>query len=209
MNPDSPQPPIATPSSADYLNQIAPKPKKWHIFKKGPRLFVLIGAALVIIVVTAAIVLNVISQSNRRPLEQMAARLTTTAEIVNGAKTNLKSSELRGLNSNLSLYLTNTNRDISEPLLSAGVNVEKLDKKIVSEESGDAIMAILEDARLNARYDRIYALEMSYQLETLITLMKQIYSSTGNQELKQFLQTTYASLEPTQKAFAEFNAANG
>lgn len=209
MNPDSPQSPVTPSSPVDYLNQIAPKQQKKLPFQRGPRLFILIGAILVLVVVVVAIVLNIISQSTRHPLEQLAARLTATEKIVTSAKPNLKSSELRGLNSNLGLYLTNTNRDIAEPLLSAGVHVDKLDKKIVSDESGDAILSRLEDARLNAIYDRTYAREMAYQLETLITLMKQIYSSTGNSELKQFLQTTYASLEPTQEAFAEFNAANG
>jgi hypothetical protein len=209
MNPDSPQSPVTPPSSVDYLNQIAPKQQKKLSFSRGPRLFIFIGIIAVLVVVAAAIVLNIIAQSTRHPLEQMAARLNATEKIVTSAKPHLKSSELRGLNSNLALYLTNTNRDISEPLLSAGVHVDKLDKKILSEESSDPILERLEDARLNAIYDRTYAREMAYQLETLITLMKQIYSSTGNSELKEFLQTTYASLEPTQKAFAEFNAANG
>jgi hypothetical protein len=209
MNPDSPQSPVMPSSPVDYLNQIAPKQQKKLPFQRGPKLFILIGAVLVVIVVIIAIVLNIISQSTRHPLEQLAARLTATQEIVTSAKPNLKNSELRGLNSNLALYLTNTNRDISKPLLTAGVNVDKLDSKVVSDESSDAILSRLEDARLNAIYDRTYAREMAYQLETLITLMKQIYSSSGNSELKQFLQTTFASLEPTQKAFAEFNAANG
>lgn len=209
MNPDSPQPNPPVPSSVDYLNQIAPKQQKKSPLSGGPRLLIIIGALLVIVVVIVAIVLNVISQSTQRPLEQLAARLTSTQTIVASAKANLKSSELRGLNSNLGLYLTNTNRDISKPLLSAGVNTEKLDKNILSEESATPILDRLEDARLNAVYDRTYAREMAYQLETLITLMKQIYSNSGNKDLKAFLQTTYASLEPTQKAFAEFNAANG
>jgi hypothetical protein len=209
MNPDSPQTPITPPSGVDYLNQIAPKQQKKLSFARGPRLLILIGAILVLVVIAAAIVLNIISQSTRYPLEQMTARLNATQEIVTSAKSNLKNSELRGLNSNLGLYLTNTNRDIAEPLLSAGVNVDKLDEKVVSDESSEPILSRLEDARLNAIYDRTYAREMAYQLETLIALMKQIYSSTGNSELKEFLQTTYASLEPTQKAFAEFNAANG
>ena len=206
MFPNQPQQPSG-PSSTDYLNQIAPKaaPK---ITLKGPKLFLLIGAALVVVVTIISLIAVSAAGGQKRPLEQLGARLTTTETIVTDAQKNLKSSQLRSLNSNLKIYLTNTNRDISAPLLSAGVNSAKISATVTKQESGEAITARLEDARLNGVYDRVYAIEMTTQLERTINLMKQIYSSTNSKSLKEFLKTSYASLEPTQKAFAEFNAAN-
>jgi hypothetical protein len=192
------------------LDQIAPQTPKRPLFRlSGAKLILAIAGVLVVVVALLALVINLVTANQRQPLEQLSARLSATETIVTDAQKNLKSSELRSLNSSLKLFLTNTNRDITDPLRSAGVDIKKISKDTIAKESGDDISARLEDARLNAVYDRTYAREMAYQLETIITLMKQIYRSTGNQSLKSFLNTAYGNLEPTQQSFADFNAANG
>ncbi|MFZ2125963.1 MAG: hypothetical protein WAV04_00420 [Candidatus Microsaccharimonas sp.] len=201
----TPTPPVPPP---DYLNQIAPQAPKVLPFKAGPRLFLIIGAVLVVLVSGIAITLNIIRSAQQAPLETLSARLTTTQTIVNDAQANLKSSQLRSLNSNLAIYLTNTTRDIGEPLLANGINTAKLPDSVTKAESGDAIAARLEDARLNAVFDRTYAREMTYQLSTTLTLMKQIRDSTGSASLKTFLDTAITNLEPTQASFASFDAAS-
>jgi hypothetical protein len=207
-DPQAPQPPQPTPT-VDYLNQIAPQaPRRPSWLKPGPKLFALIGSVLVVIVLTLVIIVNVAAAAQRQPLQHLAARLDSTEKIAGDAQKKLKTSELRSLNSNLKIYLTNTQRDISAPLLAAGVNTDKLSDSVVKQESSTAIEGRLEDARLNATYDRTYAREMSYQLNTLLSLMNQIYKSTGSKSLKEFLETSYKNLEPTQKAFADFDAAN-
>lgn len=197
--------PSTQPLSVDYLNQIAPQAPPRQRFKPGPKLFALVGAALVVLIIIVSIVVNVVVNSQRHPLEQLAARLTSTQKLTTDVKPNLKSSKLRSLNSNLELFLTNTNRDIATPLLSAGVDTKKLSKSVLEEESGASVAERLEDARLNGVLDRAYAREMSYRLSTLLTLMKQIYSSTGNKDLKSFLTTAYDNLQPTQEALAAFD----
>lgn len=201
--------PVPTPTSADYLNQIAPKSPKTPLFKMGPKLIAMIGGVLVLIVIILSITVNAIASSQREPVERLTARLTTTQEVVSAAQPNLKSSQLRSLNSNLKIYLTNTNRDIVEPLAAAKIDVKKIDKKITAAESGTALMEVLEDARLNVDYDRVYAREMAYKLETTMILMEKIYNTTSSKKLKTFLESAFKNLEPTQKAFADFNAANG
>jgi hypothetical protein len=200
--------PTATPLPTDYLNQIAPQVPKKPIFSFGLRQIIMIGVVLVVLVIILAIVINSVTGNSRSPLEHLSARLTTTQAVATSAQTNLKSSELRSLNSNLKLYLTNTNRDITAPLLLAGVNSLKLDKKTVLAESTVAMSARLEDARLNGVFDSTYAREMTYQLGQTMTLMDQIYNSTGNTKLKTFLQTAYGSLKPTQASFANFTTTN-
>jgi hypothetical protein len=178
------------------------------MFTFGLKQIIMIGAVLVVLVVILAVVVNNIAGSGRSPLEHLSARLTATQAVANSAQVNLKSSELRSLNSNLKLYLTNTNRDITAPLLSAGVDAAKLDKSIVKAESTVSMSARLEDARLNAVYDRTYAREMAYQLGQTMTLMEQINSSTNNSKMKAFLRSAYSSLKPTQESFANFQATN-
>jgi predicted outer membrane protein len=212
--PPQPQAPIPTPgptpvpgqpyAPVDYLNQIAPQGPKKPLFTFGIKQLVMIGGALVVLVIILAAIVGSITGGKKDPLEHLSARLTATQAVVSAAQPNLKSSELRSLNSNLNLYMTNTNRDITAPLTSAGINVKKLSKSIVTSESTTALSARLEDARLNAVYDRTYAREMTYQLGTLMTLMNQIYKSTSNAQLKTFLESAYTNLKPTQESFANF-----
>ncbi|HEY8992695.1 MAG TPA: hypothetical protein VIM37_02485 [Candidatus Microsaccharimonas sp.] len=200
--------PSSSPLPVDYLNQIAPQAPKKQLFTFGLKQIIVIGAVLVVLVIMLAVIVNNVASSSKSPLEHLSARLTATQAVANSAQVNLKSSELRSLNSNLKLYLTNTNRDIGDPLLSAGVNTAKLDKNIVTAESTAALSIRLEDARLNAVYDQTYAREMAYQLGQTMTLMEQINSSTSNAKLKAFLRSAYTSLKPTQESFANFQATN-
>jgi hypothetical protein len=202
------QPLTPTPLPTDYLNQIAPLVPKKPLFSFGIKQIIMIGAILVVLVIILSVIVTNIASNSRSPLEHLSARLTATQTVANSAQANLKSSELRSLNSNLKLYLTNTNRDIAAPLLSASVNTLKLDKNIVTIESIAGMSARLEDARLNGVFDRTYAREMTFQLGQTMTLMEQIYSSTNNPKLKTFLQSAYSSLKPTQESFTNFTTTN-
>lgn len=204
MNPD--QPPQIPPLSTDYLDQIAPQPKRRFSLDKK-QWIILGGIGAVVVVLILAIIIGSMSSSTK-PTETLAARLESTATVVDDAAGKIKSSSLRALNSNLKIFLTNTIRDIKTPLQKDGVDINKLDKDVVKKESSDKMLATLEDARLNARYDRIYAVEMAYRLDTIVTLMQQIYKNTNNQALKTFLDSAYNNLEPTQKQFANFDETN-
>jgi hypothetical protein len=202
--PIAPQPPTQSP---DYLNQIAPQTPKALPFKFGPRLLIIVAAILVVLIIIISVTVNIIVGSQRQPLQQLAARLVTTETIASDAQPNLKSSQLRSLNSNLEIYLTNTNRDIGQPLLSGGVNTTKLPESILQKESGDALSTTLEDARLNAVFDRTYAREMTYVLGNTLALMKQIKTSTGSTELRAFLDPAIADLTLIHESFSSFDAA--
>jgi hypothetical protein len=95
-----------------------------------------------------------------------------------------------------------------DPLTKNGISLTKLDKTITTAESGSALSAKLEDARLNAVFDRTYSREMSYQLAALRVLMTSIYKSSGSKSMKSFLQTTDDSLVPIKKQFDTFNSTS-
>ncbi len=205
MYPDNNQ----TPNSIDYLNQIAPKASnnKLDIVKKNP---IFVGAialvAFLVIVLFAATVSSFFNSIN--PIERLASRLSSTQDTVKSANYKIRSSKLRALNSSLNIYLTNTIRDSTPIFKNNNVQVDKLDKKVIEAESNKKMLATLEDARLNAIYDRTYAREMAYQLDTVLTLMRQVYKGSKSSSLKNFLDNAYKTLEPTQKQFADYNAAN-
>ena len=75
-------------------------------------------------------------------------------------------------------------------------------------ESSEAMLARLEDGRLNAKYDSTYAREMSYQLATTLALLQELYKTNVGPQTKQYLQQSYDNLVPTYKAISEFSASN-
>lgn len=197
MNPEQNQYPI------DYLNQIAPEQPKAGMNNK--KFFLLIGGGILVAVIILIVALS--SSANNGPKEKMqtlAARMTTLQDISSKAQTNLKSGSLRATNSNLVIFLTNANRDIADPLKNNGVDAKNIDKTIAAKEDGAKLKQTLEDARLNAIYDRTYAREMTYQLETTAALMGDIYDRTNSKSLKEFLLKTDENLQPIKKTFSEF-----
>lgn len=195
--------------SIDYLNQIAPQAPQ----KRGLRglskfqLTILGGAALVIIILIASIIAATGGGSGSST-EKLAARLASTETIVTGAQAKLKSSELRTLNGNLKTYLIDANRDIVAPLTAVGIDIKQLDPTVTKAEAGTDVTLRLEDARLNAIYDRTYAREMSYRLDTIVSLMQKIRASSSNATMKSFLDKAITNLQPTQKEFSAYNDAN-
>lgn len=192
--------------SIDYLNQIAPQAPKSRFDPKFRLIAIVLAVATLVTIIL--VIISGLAGGSKNDLQQLAARLATTEKLATDAQKNLKSSELRSLNGSLKILLTNTNRDIAEPLKLNGIAADKLDKAIIAKEDGAKIIATLEDARLNTTYDRTYAREMSYQLETIVLQMKELHASTSSQSLKSFLDTSYKNIQPIQKQFSELNAAN-
>ncbi len=190
----------------DYLNQIAPQAPKKSMLSRTQ--FIIIAVVSALVLLTVILVIATASGGSIEPAKQLAARLQGTQKIVESAQPKLKSTQLRTLNGSLASYLATINSDIAAPLLKDGVTVAKLDKKLLARESGTDITNRLEDARLNAKYDRIYAIEISTQLEKIMGSMRQVYDSTTNKSFKLYLGGAITNLEPTQKQFSEFNAAN-
>ncbi len=191
----------------DYLNQIAPPGPKAGLDKK---FLFMIGGGILIAIIALIVVLSLPSGGGPKDkMQTLAARMTTLESISKKAQSNLKSNALRGTNSNLNIFLTNANRDIAEPLKTNGVDVKTLDKTIVAKEDGKKLTDKLEEARLNVIYDRTYAREMTYQLESTAALMGDIYDNTNSKSLKDFLIKTDENLQPIKTQFSEFTDKNG
>lgn len=201
MNPQNGQTPL------DYLNQIAPSTPKRPPFRLNFRTIIVGAIILIVLVGTLSLIVSSISNSRKEPWEQLSARLTTTQKISTDATNNLTDSQLRSLNSNLKLYLTNTQRDIAGPLGRMNINTAKLSPNVVANESGADSTARLEDARLNAKFDSTYAREISYQLATILSLYQKLYGNSGNEATKTFLKSSYDNLVPIQKSFTDYSAA--
>lgn len=192
----------------DYLDSISTVPRKPAGGMSNKLFFgVILGALLVFVFVGALILLNA-GPSSQENLSRLSVRLENLQKISDDAGKKAVSSTLRATNINLALALTNANRDLAEILTANGIDPKKISSTIKDEEKTDELTEKLEDARLNAIFDRTYAREMSYQLETLLVLIKQLETSTQDSAEKEFLMTLRTNLEPLQKQFSEFTAAS-
>jgi hypothetical protein len=203
MNPnENQQPSVPT----DYLNQIAPKPtiRIGNITQNKPIFFGGIAIILLVIIILAGSILA----GGNRSSEQLAVSLITTETATTDATSKIQSSQLLSFNSNLNIYLINTIREIESVLAKNNVSTSNLNSTAKSDKTNVKLLAKLEDARLNATYDRTYAREMAYRLDTILTLMRQIYTSTSDSSLKTTVENAYNDLIPTQRQFADFNAAD-
>lgn len=197
MDPQQNQYPI------DYLNQIAPEQPKTGTSNK--KFLFIVGGALLLVIIAGIMIFSSSSGGPKDKMQTLAARMITLQDISSKAQKNLKSGSLRASNSSLVIFLTNGNRDIAEPLKVNGVDVKNLDKTIQAKEDGAELTKELEDARLNAIFDRTYTREMTYQLETTVALMGDIYNRTSSKSLKEFLLKTDENLQPIKKTFSEFS----
>lgn len=202
MNPYKQTP---SPNSKEYLDYISSNKSKPIIGRLGVKSLIAIGAGIIVVFFITLTIVNITTGIQRQPLETLTARLASTEALVKDAQVNLSSSELRSVNSNLSIILTNINRDIKEPMKKAGVDPERLSSSVREKESLDDAKDQLEDARLNGVFDRIYAREMEYILSSTLALIKELQQTRSQQSLLTFLDATSQNLEPAQASFAEFN----
>ncbi len=196
-------------SSTDYLDKIAPKTPARGPFQFTIKNILLISAGVIALVIVAVIIANAIGAKKTEPWQQLSIRLTNTEKIAKDSRALIKNSQLRSLNSEVSLYITNTQRDLTPVFKSANVAPKQIPAAVSQKEAhlDKAMNERLENARFNAKYDSTYAREMSYQLSTLLALYQQLYSQSGP-TTKTLLTTAYDSLQPIQKATAEFSASN-
>lgn len=196
-------------SSTDYLDKIAPQASARGPFKFTIKNIILIAIAAIVLVIIGVIIANAFGAKKQEPWQQLSIRLTNTETIAKDSRKLIKNSQLRSLNSEVALYVTNTNRDLAPAFARVKVTPKQIPAAVTQKEAklDKAMSERLEVARFNAKYDSTYAREMAYQLSTLLSLYQRLYSQSGP-STKQLLTTAYDSLKPIQKAAADFSASN-
>lgn len=206
QQPQAAQPAAAQPQySIDYLNQIAPPAKKPGLDNRI--FFFIIGGGLVLAAIVGMLTLFSGGSGPTEKMKLLAARMETLQKVADDSQKNIKSNKLRSTNSSLTVFLTNANHDIADPLAANNIDVKKLDKSITDDEKTklEGMTKKLDDARLNAVFDRTYAREMSFELTTLESQMETIYKSTSSKKMKDFLSKTDENITPIIKQLNAFN----
>ncbi len=201
MNPQNQQPP------ANYLDEIATQPQKSQSFGLNLRTVMIAGGLLLVLMIVIVNIAGSMGNARVEPWQRLSARLAATSTIADTSTPSIKNGQLKSINSELKIYLANTQRDMSAPLASLKVQTEKLPAKITTQENGEQILQRLEDARLNAKFDSTYAREMTYQLSTILTLLQELYGGNSSPATKAILENAYNSLAPLQKNVANYSAS--
>ncbi len=203
--PQQPTPQPQPEYSIDYLDQIS-APQK-HIV--APRPLILLGIIGVGIVAIIGFGLMIFNSSGTSDLERVAGlnlRLATLQKIADAQQPSLRDNDLRSTNAAFSLYLSNTARDMKDPLAALGITEKSISKKLTTTENtlSTDINAEFEEAKLNVMLDRTYAREMAYQVGVLRNMMASVYKNTTNKKLKTTLETSDPSFQQTAKGFEKF-----
>ena len=193
-----------TSFSIDYLDQIAaPTPTTSN------KSIILVWAIIGLSIVAAVVFVFMMFSGRTSSMEQTAnvyMRMETLKKVSENHHKHLRDNQLRVSNRNFITFLTNSIRDIEQPLQAAGIQKSKLPKKSAETEASlsSELNAAFEDARLNINLDRVYTREMTFQISTLQSMMRSVYDQASSAELRGYLETTSSNLAPVSRSFSEF-----
>lgn len=187
--------------SVDYLNEIS-GPQPTSRLPKNFRLLAIVGI-IMIILSFVIIVFGILNSKDEPTPTDLAVRLKTLETVSRDTQENLSSGDLRSLNTNLTLALSNSSREMNAFLGEKGANA--IDKAVKENPDTARLTKTFTDADLNAVISRTYPREMAYELNVTLLLLKSLYDETENAKFKDYLSSTYDDLDPIYKQLSKFN----
>lgn len=190
-----------TPLSLEYLDQIAPKNTKPPL-PKGLSIGLIIFAGLALLI---ALSFMMMGGRGSAPNEYIIQRATTIHEVSRRSHKELRDTDIRAANSVLTTIAGDTVAKVGK------ANTGKKNKTAAATEERENIAKLqdtLEEARLNASYDRVFAREMSYQMDTLQGFLKSEYSRTSNSEKQAELESIYEKFKSVNDQFMQYQAGS-
>ena len=185
----------------DYLNEIS-VPQPTSRLPKNFRLLAIVGI-IMIILSFVIIVFGILNSKDEPTPTDLAVRLKTLETVSRDTQENLSSGDLRSLNTNLTLALSNSSREMNAFLGEKGANA--IDKAVKENPDTARLTKTFTDADLNAVISRTYPREMAYELNVTLLLLKSLYDETENAKFKDYLSSTYDDLDPIYKQLSKFN----
>lgn len=197
----------------EYLNQISAlnRPTKKSMPKFLSSKLFIFGAAALTLAILIMIVGSILSSgktSEKDSTYALKLHLDNTAAVIKSYQSSVKSSTLRSNSASLYSILTNTSRDLDNYLTEKYSFKEKDADKKISEQATlekDGLESELFNAKINGILDRIYAHKITYEISTLMSEESNLFKKSGNESLKNILNTSYQSLENLYKSFSEYS----
>ena len=197
----------------EYLNQISAsnRPTKKSMPKFLSSKLFIFGAAALTLAIAIMIVGSILGSgktSEKDSTYALKLHLDNTATVIKSYQSSVKSSTLRSNSASLYSILTNTSRDLDNYLTEKYSFKEKDADKKISEQATlekDGLESELFNAKINGILDRIYAHKITYEISTLMNEESNLFKKSGNESLKNILNTSYQSLENLYKSFSEYS----
>lgn len=189
----------------NYLDEIAPVQHKESFLDGKIKKLIGFGALAIVLVIMLSIFASSLSGNRKNDWTELSLNLKNTSSIVSNGKTSIKSNKLRSINSEISIFIVNTENDITPYLEELKITEKNIPESTKNRLSVTPTIERLEDANLNAVYDRTYTREMAFQLSQLLNSLQKTYKSTKSESAKEFLSTSYDNLESSYNSLVDFD----
>ncbi len=189
--------------AVDYLDQVAGGSSG---SKEIDKKFIFIGAgvAVALLLAGALLFMRPKTVNDNKPVKLYTTLIDTEKTTVRSGKL-LKSSKLVSINGSIRTNIINAARDMEAPLTAAGQKPASLKSAANKAPYHDEKFAsALEDARLNATYDRVYANEINTKLKYIVLYMESIKKTTKSKKMNEFIDKNLPSMQTVQKAMDEY-----
>lgn len=196
----------------EYLNQISTanrpvKESKSGIFASKFFWVGIIGLVAFILIMILGAIIGGTKGNEKERVFSLILHLDNTSEVIGQYQPSVKSSDLRSYSASLKGILSNTSRELTTYAEEKyNFKAKDVSSKISEEEtlSKDGLENELFEAKINGILDRIYAHKMAYEISLISNRESQIFKSSGNENLKNILETSYNSLNNLYDGFNDF-----
>ena len=196
----------------EYLNQISVanrpvKEPKSGIFASKFFWVGIIGLVAFIVIMILGAIISGTKGNEKERIFSLILHLDNTSAVIEQYQSSVKSSDLRSYSASLKGILSNTSKELTTYAEEKyDFKVKNVDSKISEEEtlSKDGLENELFEAKINGVLDRIYAHKMAYEISLITNRESQIFKSSGNENLKNILETSYNSLNNLYDEFNDF-----
>lgn len=196
----------------EYLNQISTanrpvKESKSGIFASKFFWVGIIGLVAFILIMILGAIIGGTKGNEKERVFSLILHLDNTSEVIGQYQSSVKSSDLRSYSASLKGILSNTSRELTTYAEEKyNFKAKDVSSKISEEEtlSKDGLENELFEAKINGILDRIYAHKMAYEISLISNRESQIFKSSGNENLKNILETSYNSLNNLYDEFNDF-----
>ena len=198
----------------EYLNQISAKNRPIKASKTKNILtskFFLIGVGALVALIIIMIIGGAISGGKgdvKTNSFKLFLHLKDTTEVIEEYQKDVKSSNLRASSESLRGVLSSTRNDLTDYLAAKYDFKEKsVDKKLAeaADLERDGLMNELFEAKINGNLDRIFAHKMAYEISLLMSEENSLSNATGDENLKEILNTSTDSLTNLYNNFNDFS----
>ena len=186
----------------EYLNQLSStvRPEKKPKMSFMSSLYFKIIAGGVIGFILLAILGSILGNKGNVKSQLIALKLhlDNTSSVVSNYQKSVKSSDLRSTSASLYSVLTNTSRDVNDYITAKFGSKGSTPEKNVAEratQEKDGLEAELMEAKINGLLDRVFTMKMKYEVSTFMAEEADIHNTTGDNKLREILDSSYSSLE--------------